>query len=80
MNKYEIFIKMRNIIIDIAAIIYANQLCNESLLQGHQPLLLVAGFVLTLLALPFLLINLLILGHHFLPRLRSLGIQFINEE
>ncbi len=80
MNKYEILIKVRNIIIEVAVIIYANHLCHESLSQGHQPLLLIAAFVLTLLALPFLLINLLILCLHILPRLRRFAIQFINEE
>ena len=80
MNNYGILIKVRNIIIDIAAIIYANQLCNESFSQGHQPLQLLAAFVLSLLVVPFLLTNLLILCRHVLPRIRLFAIQFINEE
>lgn len=80
MNNYGILIKVRNIIIDIAVIIYANELFNESLAQGHQSLQLLAAFVLTLLAVPFLLTNLLIVCRHILPRLRKFAIQFINEE
>ena len=80
MNNYAFFMKVRNVIIDVAVIIYANHLCNESLSQGQQPWLLIIAFVLTLLAVPFLLVNLLILCRRYLPLLRRFAIQFINEE
>ena len=81
MNNYEILMKVRSIVLDVAVIIYASHLCNESLLLGHQqPWLFVVSFVLTALALPFLLVNLLILCRYFFPLLRRFAIQFIEEE
>lgn len=80
MNNYRFLIKVRDIIIEIAVIIYANHLCHESLSQGQQSWLFIIAIMLTMLAVPFLLINLLILGRHFLPRLRRFAVQFIEEE
>jgi hypothetical protein len=80
MNNYRFLIKVRDIIIEIAVIIYANHLCHESLSQEQQSWLFIIAIMLTMLAVPFLLINLLILGRHFLPRLRRFAVQFIEEE
>jgi len=81
MNNYEILMKVRSIVLDIAVIIYASHLCNDSLSIGRQqPWLFVVSFVLTALALPFLLVNLLILCRHVLPLLRRVALQFMEEE
>lgn len=80
MNNYEILMKVRSIIIDIAVIIYANHLCNESFSQRQQSWLFIVALVLTMLAVPFLLMNMLILCRHILPLLRRYAIQFIEEE